>query len=110
VNDGFFSFSMCFFFWENVEKKGAGYDVELMTFAQEEEVFPSLPSTTGELQLPEKDADMTTEMEKPKEEKEETNTDKKRKSSEKPTEKKVIFVNSTFLFQLLEYMDVLISD
>jgi hypothetical protein len=62
-----------------------------MTFAQEEEVFPSLPSTTGELQLPEKDTNATTVMEKPKEENEETNTDKKRKSSEKPTEKKAIF-------------------
>ncbi|KAF3337862.1 Splicing factor U2AF-associated protein 2 [Carex littledalei] len=93
---------------ENVGEKGEGYDVELMTFALEEDVFPALPSTTGELQLTEKDTDATaitattattataaasattdtTVMEKLKGEKEETKTDKKRKSSENPTEKK----------------------
>lgn len=69
-----------------------------MTFAEEEEVFPSLPSTTGELQLPEKDTDASTVVEKSKEEKEEINTDKKRKSSEKPTEKKVKFLFIQFYF------------
>lgn len=80
-----------------------------MTFPQEEEVFSSVPSTTGELQLPEKDADDTTVVEKSKEEKEETGTDKKRKSSEKPTEKKVLF-SLYLLVSTLEYIDVRISD
>ncbi|KAJ3696819.1 hypothetical protein LUZ61_000524 [Rhynchospora tenuis] len=73
---------------ENVGEKGEGYDVELMTFAQEEEVFSFLPSTTEEIQLPEQETDASTAMEKAKEEKEQANLDRKRKSPEKPTEKK----------------------
>ncbi|KAJ4761827.1 HIV Tat-specific factor [Rhynchospora pubera] len=73
---------------ENVGEKGEGYDVELMTFAQEEEVFPTFPSTAEEIQLPEQDTDASTAMEKAKEEKEQEKLDRKRKSPEKPTEKK----------------------
>lgn len=66
-----------------------GYAVDDMTFAQEEEIFPSLPDTVGELLLPEQDTDAATTAEKVVEEKKEANLDKKRKSSEIPTEKKV---------------------
>ncbi|KAJ3675372.1 hypothetical protein LUZ60_004414 [Juncus effusus] len=93
---------------ENPEEKQEGYDVDAMTFAVEEEVFPSLPAATGDLQLPpslpgstgdlqliEGGADgragKKEEKEKEKEkEKEEVKPDRKRKAveAEKPTEKK----------------------